>query len=209
VCDDVLDLFDCEGIDFHEPLAQLGHEAAADAEGHGAVGVVALRDDLWIEVFHHLHHGVHHGEFEGEGDVVVDGTLDDLCVLEGFDGCLTIGNDEARGAEFDATEVADNDDEDVGQPVGVDLPEDGLASRARRFAVVVGAEVGALSSKHIGIAGMASVVVALLILGHIGLHLVDGLDGDGKRKELTSFLGVSSFCDACYGFKAVEHSFWG
>ena len=79
--DHMLGLFDCEGFDFQESLTKLGHEAATDAEGHGAVGVVALRNDLGIEVFHDFHHGVHHGELVGEGYVVIYRLLDDLGVL--------------------------------------------------------------------------------------------------------------------------------
>ena len=60
-----------QAFDFGEALAQLGHEAAADAQSHGAVGVVTLGDDLGIEILYDLHYGVHHWEFEGEGDVVV------------------------------------------------------------------------------------------------------------------------------------------
>lgn len=85
------------------------------------------------------------------------------------------------------------------------MPEDGFAGRARRFAVVVGAEFGALGSEHIGIACMAGIVVPFLILGDVLLDFVDGGDGNGKRKELTSFFGVSSFCDGCYGLEGVGH----
>jgi len=194
-----------QAFDFGEALAQLGHEAAADAQSHGAVGVVTLGDDLGIEILYDLHYGVHHWEFEGEGDVVVNGLFYDLCVLEGFDGCLTVGDDETACAEFDSAEVADDNDKDVGEAVGVYLSEDGFAGCTRGFAVVVGAEVGTLCSQHIGITGMAGIVVTLLIFRHVLLDLLDRLNGQGKCKELTSLFRVSSFCDCRYGFVAVRH----
>ena len=164
-------------------------------------------DDLRIEVFHDFHYGVHHGELVGEGDVVVNGTFYNRCVLEGFDGGLAVGDDETAGAELYAAEVSDDNDEDVGQTIGVYLSEDGFASSARWFAVIVGAEFRPLRSQHIGIAGMAGIVVTLLIFRHILLDLLDRLNGQGKCKELTPLFRVSSFCDCCYGFESVKHDF--
>ena len=75
--------------------------------------------------------------FEGDGYGFVDGAFLDAGGGDGFGGGGAVGYDEAAGAEFDATEVADDDDEDVGQVVGVGLPavEEGSPSSLARKVV--------------------------------------------------------------------------
>ena len=109
-------------------------------------------------------------------------------------GCsLSISDNKSAGAEINAAIVSNDDDKDVGELVGVDLSEDGLACRRRGFAVVVGAELLPTRPQHVGIADVARVEILLAILRQEFLHLIDVLDMMGKGEELTPLLRVESF----------------
>ena len=51
---------------------------------------------------------------------------------------MAVSADEAAGAELDAAKVSGNHYDDIGQVVFPDDLEDGIASSAARFAVIVG-----------------------------------------------------------------------
>ena len=57
------------------------------------------------------------------------------------------------------------------------MAEDGLASRGGGFAVVVGAEGGAVGAEHVGPADVSGVVVLLAVDVELGLDFVGGADG--------------------------------
>ena len=105
----------------------------------------------------------------------------------------------AACAELHAAKVADDKDNDVGQFVGVNLPEDRFAGCAARFAVVVGAERLALGTNHIGPADVAGVVVLPLVLLHQRHRLLDRADRMRKSEELTPEFGISTLAFGCYG----------
>lgn len=67
--------------------------------------------------------------------------LRDMCRdvgrLDGFFGGVAVGSGQAAGAQFDAAEIADHDDDRVHQVFAFQMLEDRLAGRAGGFAGVV------------------------------------------------------------------------
>ena len=177
----------------------------SDAERHLAGELEGLCKDVGLVFFYDAHDAVEMRIFEGDSNGFVDGAFLDVGGGDGFGGGGAVGYDEAAGAEFDATEVADDDDEDVGQVVGVDLAEDGLASRGGGFAVVVGAEGGAVGAEHVGPADVSGVVVLFAIGVDLGLDLVGGPDGQSEGEKAAALLGVVAFGEVADGAVGIVH----
>ena len=87
-------------------------------------------DDLRILFFDNAHDIVHEWVFKHECDVGVYSLFDNFSSCNGFGCGLFVCYNQSAGAEFYASEVSDYNDEYVGQFVGVDLSENGLACRA-------------------------------------------------------------------------------
>lgn len=177
----------------------------SDAERHLAGELEGLCEDLGLVFFYDAHDTVEVRIFEGDGYGFVDGAFLDVGGGDGFGGGGAVGYDEAAGAEFDATEVADDDDEDVGQVVGVDLAEDGFASRGGGFTVVVGAEGGAVGAEHVGPADVSGVVVLFAVGVDQGLDLVGGADGQSEGEKAAALLGVVAFGEVADGAVSIVH----
>lgn len=177
----------------------------SDAECHLAGELEGLCEDVGLVFFYDAHDAVEMRVFEGDGNGFVDGAFLDVGGGDGFGGGGAVGYDEAAGAEFDATEVADDDDEDVGQVVGVDLAEDGLAGRGGGFAVVVGAEGGAVGAEHVGPADVSGIVVLFAIGVDLGLDLVGGADGQSEGEKAAALLGVVAFGEVADGAVSIVH----
>lgn len=177
----------------------------SDAERHLAGELEGLRKDVGLVFFYDAHDTVEVRIFEGDGNGFVDGAFFDAGGGDGFGGGGAVGYDEAAGAEFDAAEVADDNDEDVGQVVGVDLAEDGLAGRGGGFAVVVGAEGSAVGAEPVGPADVSGVVVLFAIGVDLGLDLVGGVDGQGEGEKAAALLGVVAFGEVADGAVSIVH----
>ena len=177
----------------------------SDAERHLAGELEGLCEDVGLVFFYDAHDAVEVRIFEGDGNGFVDGAFFDAGGGDGFGGGGAVGYDEAAGAEFDATEVADDDDEDVGQVVGVDLAEDGLAGRGGGFAVVVGAEGGAVGAEHVGPADVSGVVVLFAIGVDLSLDFVGGADGQSEGEKAAALLGVVAFGEVADGAVSIVH----
>lgn len=113
-----------------EAGAEAGHEGGALGEGHGAEVVEGLGEDGGVLVLDDAHDVVHQQVVEGDADGLIDGLLHDLGGGDGFGGGGAVGLYETGGAELDAAEIAHDGNDDVGEPGGVELPEDGLAGGA-------------------------------------------------------------------------------
>ena len=177
----------------------------SDAERHLAGELEGLCKDVGLVFFYDAHDAVEMRIFEGDSNGFVDGAFLDVGGGDGFSGGGAVGYDEAAGAEFDATEVADDDDENVGQVVGVDLAEDGFASRGGGFAVVVGAEGGAVGAEHVGPADVSGVVVLFAIGVDLSLDLVGGPDGQSEGEKAAALLGVVAFGEVADGAVGIFH----
>lgn len=177
----------------------------SDAECHLAGELEGLCEDVGLVFFYDAHDAVEMRVFEGDGNGFVDGAFFDAGGGDGFGGGGAVGYDEAAGAEFDAAEVANDDDEDVGQVVGVDLAEDGLAGRGGGFAVVVGAEGGAVGAEHVGPADVSGIVVLFAIGVDLGLDLVGGADGQSEGEKAAALLGVVAFGEVADGAVSIVH----
>ena len=189
-----------------QALAQLGGLAAANRELQLTGVVKGLAQDAGLHVFHHAHDAVHHGIGEIVGDDLFHLARFLFGMGKGKGGGLTVGHNEATCAEIDATIIAHHDDEDVGQLGGIDLPEDGFSCGGGWLAIVVGTEILAFCSQHIGIAHMTGVVEPLSVTGKKVLHLVVCLDMMGPGKELRAFLGVVALAHAAdSGVGVVSH----
>ena len=177
----------------------------SDAERHLAGELEGLCKDVGLVFFYDAHDTVEMRILEGDGYGFVDGAFFDAGGGDGFGGGGAVGYDEAAGAEFDAAEVADDDDEDVGQVVGVDLAEDGLAGSGGGFAVVVGAESGAVGAEHVGPADVSGVVVLFAIGVDLGLDFVGGADGQSEGEKAAALLGVVAFGEVADGAVGIFH----
>ena len=177
----------------------------SDAERHLAGELEGLCKDVGLVFFDNAHDAVEVRIFEGDGYGFVDGAFLDVGGGDGFSGGGAVGYDEAAGAEFDATEVADDDDEDVGQVVGVDLTEDRFAGRGGGLAVVVGAEGGAVGAEHVGPADVSGVVVFFAIGVDLNLDLVGGADGQSEGEKAAALLGVVAFGEVADGAVSIVH----
>ena len=177
----------------------------SDAERHLAGELEGLYKDVGLVFFYDAHDTVEMRIFEGDGYGFVDGAFLDVGGGDGFSGGGAVGYDEAAGAEFDATEVADDDDEDVGQVVGVDLTEDRFAGRGGGFTVVVGAEGGAVGAEHVGPADVSGVVVLFAIGVDLGFDLVGGADGQSEGEKAAALLGVVAFGEVADGAVSIVH----
>ena len=169
-------------------LTQTGHEGSADGEGHQAVVVEGLGDDGGFLFLDDTHDLVHQGVLEGDGDLLVHRLLNDGGSSDGLGCCGLVGLDETAGTELDTSEIADYDDENICQLVGVDLPEDWLSCGSAGLAIVVGTENKPLMPKHIGIADVTGVVVFLGVGIHQLLHLLDRRNRKSEGKKLASLL---------------------
>lgn len=112
-----------------ESLAELVGFGLADAETELAGIVEGLAEDAGLHVLNNAHDVVHLWIGERKDYLLLHLTGLDGGMGNGVDGCLAVGNDESAGAEVYAAIVAHDDDEYVGELVGIDLSEDGLASR--------------------------------------------------------------------------------
>ena len=112
--------------------------------------------------------------------------------------------DEPAGAQLHPTEVADHQDEDVRQLVGVDLSEDGFASCSAGFTIVVGPENKSFVAEHVGVADVASIVVFLLVFVEQKLHLLHRRNRKSEGKELASLLRIGAFRRGGNGVKNVR-----
>lgn len=177
----------------------------SDAERHLAGELEGLCKDVGLVFFYDAHDAVEMRIFEGDGYGFVDGAFFDVGGGDGFGGGGAVGYDEAAGAEFDATEVADDDDEDVGQVVGVDLTEDRFAGRGGGLAVVVGAEGGAVGAEHVGPADVPGVVVLFAIGVDLGLDLIGSADGQSEGEKAAALLGVVAFGEVADGAVGIFH----
>ena len=157
---------------------------------HLAVVVERLREDVRSFLLDDAHDLVHQQVLEGDFYAGIHRLLYNLSGSYGLGSGGFVSLYESARAQFHAAEVADHDDEDVGQLVGVYLSEDGLACRAGGFAVIICPELLPLMAKHIGIAYMARIKVFLCVLIHKLLDLIYGRNRKSEGKELASLLRI-------------------
>ena len=100
---------------------------SADGKADGAGVVVGLGNDAGRHLLDDAHDVVHQGIGEGVVDDFLDKARLHLCMGDGIGGSLPISDNKSAGAEINAAIVSNDDDKDVGELVGVDLTEDGLA----------------------------------------------------------------------------------
>ena len=191
---------------FRQSVSQLFCFGFADAETDFTGVVVSLADDAWLHLLDDSHHLVHQRVGERVGDDFLYLARFNLCVGNGVGSGLAIGDDKSAGAQIHAPVVAHHDDEDIGEFVGVDLSEYGLAGCAGGLAIVVGTEVGTLRAEHIGVADMAGVVIFLAIAGQKVLDLVDCRHMMNEGEELTPLVGVVALASGLYGLEFVVHN---
>ena len=160
--------------------------------------------------FHHSHDVVHQGVGEFEAIHFVNGFFDDGGVVEGIACRGLVGVDQPADTQFDPSEIAYHDDTDVGDILGEDLVEDGLACRARWLAVVGRAETALVRADHVGVTMVAGVVILLLYLCQCAFDVVFGGHGEGRGDEFAAFLLVKPFAGGGKHFIGVvkhHHSF--
>ena len=181
-----------EGEGFH--LFEAGKEGGvvffADGEEHVAFHLEAAGEDVGVFFFDDAHDVVHGEVAEVDVDAEVDGLFDDVGMAEGIGSGFAVGVDEPGDAEFDAAEVADDDDEDVGEPVGEDLPVDGFAGGGGGFSVVVCAEAGVFSPQLPGVAVVPGIVVFFFEPGEDGTYFFFVRHREGEGDEAAAFFFV-------------------
>ena len=195
--------------EFGESLTQMFGFGFPDRQRDGAIGVECLADDTGRKFFDNAHHIVHHGIGEIIFHQLFDLTGDDFGVVECFPCRLSVCHDESARTQIDASVISHDDDEHVGEFERIDLSEDGFAGCSSRFAVIVGSEVLAFMSQHIGIANVSCVVVAFAIVVKQLSDFVEGFDKMRKGEELTPFLGVNSLAGMMTdSFVFVNHLYY-
>ena len=177
-------------VDVDEAVAERGNVVGIGFDGHATIVVENLADDVDTSVLYKFHDTIHRQIGESERELCLLVTLDDFAIFDSIGSRSLVGNDEPRCAKFDTPEIANNDDKNVGEFVGVDLPENGFSGSARRLPVVVAIELGAVGANHISPADMTSIVVFLLIRLDYILGLVGRRHGNSKRDEFAHFLLV-------------------
>ena len=85
------------------------------------------------------------------------------------------------------------------------MTEDGLAGSGGGFAVVVGAEGGAVGAEHVGPADVSGVVVLFAVGGDVLQGFVGGVDGEGEGEEAAALFGVVAFGVVAEGAVGVFH----
>lgn len=108
--------------------------------------------------------GVEEGVVAGEFFPEVGRHGDDVRGFDSKYGRMPVGADEAAGAQFDAAEVARDDDDNIREIVFLDGFQDGIACSASRLAVVVGFLLVSRCSQHPGGTVMAGIEVGFLLL---------------------------------------------
>ena len=93
------------------------------------------------------------------------------------------GNAEQRAAE-----IAHDNNQHISQAERIDLPEYRPPRAARRFAVVVGAELQAVRAKPVGIAPVPCLVVRLPLRIHQCFHFINSAHGIGIGDEAAAFV---------------------
>ena len=116
--------------------------------------------DAGLLLLDHPHDVVHRHVGEADTDFAVHGPFDDPGRGDRRGSRFAVGGDQSRHAEFRAAEVADHRYEAVRDSDREHLPENRLAGRTRRLAVVVGAERLAVRPQPPGVAVVRGVVVA-------------------------------------------------
>lgn len=175
-------------MDIGEGVVELLRQRATDREVEGAAHIALHIARLYAELFEETHDLVHQGIVESDGESVVDGTLDDGGMLDSITCGGTVGVDEAGGAEQDTAEIADDDDESIGEVGGEQLSMDRTAGGARRLTVVVAAIGVALGAEDIGIAMMAGVEIGFAEHVEMLSDLLDGSDREGESKKLAALI---------------------
>ena len=112
---------DAGAVDVGELVAQGGNLVGIGLDGHRTHVVEGLLNDLQIALFHDFHHVVHAQIGESERQACLLVALEDFARFDGEFGSLAVGDNQSRCAQLDAAEVADDDNDDVGQFKGVDL----------------------------------------------------------------------------------------
>ena len=165
---------------------------ATDGQGELTFYFELAGEDIGVHVLEDFHDVVDGGvgELQVQGNVL--GALDDGSVGNGISGSLAVGLYEAGNAEFDTPEIANDDDEDVGEVVGNDLPQDGFPGRGGGFPVVDGPKRVAMEAKGVGVAMVSGVVVFRFQGGKDVLNLVLGLDGVDEGEETAAFVFIGA-----------------
>ena len=105
-------------------------EVQGKAEGEAAGVVKLLAEDGDVRALDGAHHWLHRGVGICDYGCGHFAPFDYLGGFEGLAGCFAIGGNEPGCAQLDASEIAHYDDDNVGEPEGVDLAKDGLAGCA-------------------------------------------------------------------------------
>ena len=150
-------------VDVDEAVAERRNVVGIGFDGHATIVVENLADDVDTSVLDKFHDAIHRQIGESERELRLLVTLDDFAIFDSIGSRSLVGHDEPRSAEFDAPEIANHDDKNVGEFVGIDLPENGFSGSARRLSVVVAIKLGTVGANHIGPANMSSIVVFFLI----------------------------------------------
>lgn len=192
ILDDYYDLFKGE---FVQARLKAFGQALANGEDDLAVVVERLADDARSRLLDHPHDGIDHRI----GETIGDALLYKLFFYDGLGKCVlrrrAVGHDESPRAQVDASIIADDHDQDVGELQAVELAKNGLARRRGRFAVVVGTESGTVRSQDVGIATMARIIVFLPILLDDGHSLIDRVNMMHKGEKLAPLFGIKSLAD--------------